>query len=91
MTWSLFIMILPMAVGIGVAEVVKPGAGVKFADGALHWLQGLPENFWLFAFGAFGVVSIGRSFGNDKKVEAAEVLVEAHKIANEEEGTYEPR
>ena len=86
MTWSIFMMIMPLTVGVGIAEVIKPGAGIRFANGALHWLSGLPESFWAFAFGAFGVVSIGRSFGNDKRVEAAETLVEARKIVDEEEG-----
>ncbi|MGL4232702.1 MAG: hypothetical protein ACRCWJ_15160 [Casimicrobium sp.] len=92
MTWSIFMMVLPFTIGIGVAEAIHPGGGVRFADGALHWLQGLPEEFWAFAFGVFGVVSIGRSFGNDKKVEAAEALVKAKEIVNEqrEEGDYVP-
>lgn len=79
-------MIGPLALAIGLLEALLPGVGVRFANGILAYVRGLPDSFWLFAGGAIGIHSIARSFGHDKKVEAAEALVEAARLRSDREG-----
>jgi hypothetical protein len=76
----IIIMIGPLAVAVGLVEAFVPGAGVRFANGMLTYVKGLPPEFWLFAGGAVGVHTIARSFGKDKEAEAAESMVEAARL-----------
>ena len=63
----LAIMIGPVALVVGMAEAILPGAGVGFANGFVAYLGQLPESFWLFAGSAYGFYTVARSFGTDKR------------------------
>jgi hypothetical protein len=67
----LAVLIGPIAIATGMLEAVFPGAGVRFANGFLEYMRGLPDSFWLFAGTSFGIYTAARSFGQDKKAEAA--------------------
>lgn len=76
MLWVLAAMIGPLALATGLLEAFVPGAGVKFATGFKAYMDALPAEFWLFAGASYGVYSVSRSFGQDKKAETAEVYAD---------------
>jgi hypothetical protein len=79
----LIVMIGPLAIAIGLIEAFVPGSGVRFANGALEWVRGLPPEFWLFAGSAYGIREIKRGYEKHVEVKAAETLVEAKKVRDQ--------
>lgn len=69
-------MIGPLAILCGAIEVFLPGAGIRFANGALQWLRGLPSDFWLFAGAATATHTVSRTM--DKRAESK--AIEAYSV-----------
>lgn len=72
MQLALIVMIAPLAIAIGMVEAFAPGIGVRFANGALTWVKGLPESFWLFAGAAYGLREIKRGYETHVEAKVAE-------------------
>jgi hypothetical protein len=64
----IIIMIAPLTIATGMLEAFLPGVGVRFANGCLTYLRGVPEAFWIFAGGLSLGHQVTRSV--DKRSEA---------------------
>lgn len=83
--WVVIFMLFPFPALLGVVDSVFPGVGLRVMDTVLHWLNGLPES----VYGFMGAIVVGgqvtRSLDKRSEVKAAETLVEARRIAQDEE------
>lgn len=79
-------MIGPLAIICGALEVFLPGSGIRFANGALQWLRGLPSDFWLFAGAATATHTVSRTVDKRSESKAIEAYSASANKLREEQG-----